>query len=153
MIEDSSAFADQDWWADHFSYLSPVLVQNFHPILTSMRTTCPVAYSDQLGGFWVVTSYDDVLRVVQDWETFSSNLGVEIPAKASTPLAIPEIIDPPLHRTYKRLINAFFTPAAVAPYEDAIRALVTRLIDEIIEIGECDFMDAVRPSITGPSLL
>jgi cytochrome P450 len=60
--------------------------------------------------------------------------------------AIPEHIDPPLHREYKRLITAFFTPAVVARYEAPTRALVTRLIDGFVEAGHCDFMaDFARP--------
>jgi cytochrome P450 len=60
--------------------------------------------------------------------------------------AIPEHLDPPLHREYKRLINAFFTPAVVAEYERPTRDLVTRLIDDFVEAGRCDFMaDFARP--------
>jgi cytochrome P450 len=67
-----------------------------------------------------------------------------------TPLpSIPEEIDPPLHRIYKRLINAYFTPAAVAAYEQPTRALVTRLIDEFIEDGACDLMAALARPFPG----
>lgn len=141
-----STTVTDEWCREHFDYLSPQVSADLHPTLARMRETCPVTHSDQRGGFWVVTRYEDVLRVVQDWEAFSSQLGVEIPAKGTTPLAIPEHIDPPLHREYKRLINAYFTPPAVAPYEDPTRALVTRLIDGFVEAGTCDFMaDFARP--------
>ena len=84
--------------------------------------------------------------VAQDWETFSSELGVSVPATQMTVQAIPEHVDPPLHRVYKRLINAYFTPAAVAPYEEPTRALVTGLIDGFIEAGRCDFLtEFARP--------
>lgn len=135
-----------DWCADHFDYLSPDFSRALHPTLARMRQQCPVTRSDEYGGYWVVTKYEDVLRVAQDWETFSSQLGVGIREnKMSTP-AIPEHIDPPLHRVYKRLINAYFTPAAVAPYEEPTRALVTRLIDGFVERGTCDFLtELARP--------
>jgi cytochrome P450 len=134
-----------EWCAHHFDYLSPQFAQQLHPVLARMRDMCPVTYSDQYGGYWIVTRYDDVLRVAQDWETFSSELGVS-PGSQMTVQAIPEHIDPPLHRVYKRLINAYFTPAAMAPYEEPTRALVTRLIDEFIEAGTCDFLtEFARP--------
>jgi cytochrome P450 len=145
----AQAAVEEDWWAEHFDFLSPHLSADLHGTLARMRTRCPVAHSDQNGGFWVVTKYEDVLRVAQDWEAFSSELGVEIPDEGSTPLAIPEHIDPPLHRVYKRLINAFFTPAAVARYEKATHALVTRLIDAFIEDGSCDFMEAFARPLPG----
>ena len=55
---------------------------------------------------------------------------------------IPVELDPPLHREYKRLINAYFTAAVVAQWEDRTRRLVTRLIDDFVEDGQCDFMAA-----------
>jgi cytochrome P450 len=139
----------EDFWSEHFDYLSPYLSGHLHPALARMRSQCPVTQSDQHGGYWVVTSYEGVLRVAQDWEAFSSQLGVGIPEKGNTPLAIPEHIDPPLHRVYKRLINAFFTPAVVSRYEQPTRALVTRLIDDFIEAGSCDFMSAFARPLPG----
>jgi len=129
-----------DWCAHHFDYLAPDLALNLHETLATMRQRCPVAHSDQHDGYWVVTGYDDVLRVAQDWQTFSSAHGVSVPERPSSLVAIPEHVDPPVHRTYKRVINPFFTAAAVAPYEQPTRALVTRLIDDFIERGSCDFM-------------
>jgi cytochrome P450 len=136
----------EDWYADHFDYLSPQLAQNLHEMLGAMRHDHPVAHSAEHGGYWVVTRYEDVLRVAQDWETFSSAEGVSIIPSPMVVLPIPEISDPPIHREYKRLINAYFTPAAVARYEQPTRDLVTRLIDEFVEDGRCEFMEAfARP--------
>jgi cytochrome P450 len=61
----------------------------------------------------------------------------------------PVTVDPPLQRTFKRLINRYFTPGAVAPWEPATRALVTRLIDGFIERGECDFMEQFARPLPG----
>jgi cytochrome P450 len=133
---------DDDLWVHHFDYLSPQVTQDLYPALARLRARCPVAHSDQHGGHWVVTRYEDVLRVAQDWEAFSSALGVGIPHQETTMLAIPEVVDPPLHRVYKRLINAYLTPAVVRRYEEPTRVLIDGLIDEFIEAGTCDFMPA-----------
>ena len=85
-----------DWCDHHFDYLAPELALNLHETLATMRHRCPVAHSDQHEGYWIVTGYDDVLRVAQDWQTFSSAHGVSVPAKPSTLVAIPEHVDPPL---------------------------------------------------------
>ena len=103
-----------EWCAEHFDHLAPQVGRELHETLEHMRTH-PVAHSDQHGGFWVATSYDEVLRVAQDWEHLqlgprhhrAAGLDRRVPA-------IPEMIDPPLHREFKRLINAWFTPAVVA---------------------------------------
>jgi cytochrome P450 len=138
-----------EWLAQHFDHLSPEVAADLHGTLSRMRSQCPVAHSDAHNGedgFWVVTRYDDVLQVAQDWETFSSAHGVSPTQNAMSVPAIPEHLDPPVQRIFKRLINAYFTPAMVAPYEPATRALVTQLIDDFVEDGSCDFMPAfARP--------
>jgi cytochrome P450 len=135
-----------DWWQHHFDHLSSALSADLHPTLAQMRTRCPVAHSDQYGGFWVATQYEDVLGVAQDWRTWSSAQGVSVPGTKMVVPAIPEHLDPPLQRTFKRLINAHLSPAVVARYEQPTRQLVTRLIDRFISAGECDFMtDFARP--------
>jgi cytochrome P450 len=146
--EPDEALTD-DWCAHHFDHLSPALGANLHETLARMRADQPVAWSEEHGGFWVVTGYEDVLRVAQDWETFSSAEGVNVPRSPVKVNAIPEVMDPPEHRQYKRLINAFFTPKVVARHEDATRALVTRLIDDFIEDGHCELMDAFAKPLPG----
>ena len=137
-----------DWVSHHFDHLSPVFARELHPTLARARSLCPVAHSDQHGGFWVLTKYEDVLRVAQDWETFSSELGITVPYQppANSMKILPVAVDPPLQRTFKRLVNAYFTPAKVGPWEEPTRTLVNQLIDGFIERGECDFMtEFARP--------
>lgn len=140
-----------EWLTEHFDYLSPDFGDDIHPGLERLRERCPVAHSDQYGGYWILTRYDDVLRAAQDWETWSSQVGggVSIKPAGMTVTAIPVHIDPPLHREYKRLINAWFTPAVVAEYEDRTRELVTGLIDEFVEAGECEFQAAFAQPFPG----
>jgi cytochrome P450 len=135
-----------EWILRHFDHLSAELPAELPATLARMRSLCPVAHSEGYGGFWVVTRYADVLRVAQDWETFSSADGLTVPKAPIAVRNIPVEVDPPLHRAYKRLINAYFTPAAVLPWEERTRELVTRLIDAFIEQGRCDFMsEFARP--------
>jgi cytochrome P450 len=131
-----------EWCARHFDHLSPELASNLQPTLAHMRSRCPVAHSDRYDGFWVVTKYDDVLRVAQDWETFSSAYGLTVPIAPIVTRNIPVEVDPPIQRVYKRLINRHLTAAVTAQWEDRTRDLVTRLIDDFVEDGECDFMAA-----------
>jgi len=145
----SDAVLADEWFARGFDHLSPVLAADLHPTLAVMRERHPVTWSDEHGGFWVVTGYAEVLRVAQDWQTFSSAHGVSVPAPTTAVNAIPENMDPPLHRQFKRLINPWFTPAVVARSAGATRVLVTRLVDGFVETGECEFMDAFARPLPG----
>ncbi len=130
-----------DWWQHHFDPNSPELAPRMYETLAPMRDRCPVAHSDLYGGFWVVTRYEDVLGVAQDWQTFSSAHGLSIPSSPIAVRNLPVEVDPPIQRTYKWIITPFFTPRAVAAYEQPTRELVNRLIDNFIEAGSCEFMD------------
>ena len=154
--QDEEGAITDDWIAHHFDLHAHELGQDLHPTLARARRLCPIAHSDEYGGYWVATRYEDVLAIAQDWETWSNELGITVPhmapsdgsggSGAGRPLILPVGIDPPLQRTFKRLINRYFTPAAVAPWEDETRALVTRLIDGFADTGECEFMEAfARP--------
>jgi len=135
-----------DWWHDHFDLFAPELAVPLYETLKEMRGQCPVARSDQHDGFWVVTRYEDVMTVAQDWATFSSAHGLSVTKAPTVVRNLPVEADPPEQRIFKRLINPYFTPAAVAAFEAATRKLVTRLIDNFIEVGSCEFMaDFARP--------
>jgi cytochrome P450 len=152
VMEEASATSDERteaWYADHFDHTAPHMEHGLHDTLSYMREHHPVARSDEHGGFWAVTSYEEVLRVAQDWESFSSEHGITVPGHPTSMPAIPEQVDPPLHREFKRLINAWFTPAAVAKQEQATRDLVTSLIDGFIESGSCDFMEHFAAPLPG----
>jgi cytochrome P450 len=130
-----------DWWQHHFDPNSPELAPRMYETLAPMRDRCPVARSDKYDGFWVATRYEDILEIAQDWETFSSAQGLSIPSSPIAVRNLPVEVDPPIQRTYKRIITPFFTPRAVAAYEQPTRDLVNRLIDNFIEAGSCELME------------
>ncbi|WP_007507395.1 cytochrome P450 [Pseudofrankia saprophytica] len=142
---DGTSITDE-WCEHHFDHLSQEVIDNLYPVLNRMRSTCPVAHSDVYGGYWVVTRYDEVLHIAQDWETYSSAFGLTVPVAPIAVRNLPVEIDPPLQREFKRLINPFFTPKAVRAWEPRTRTLVNRLIDGFADRGACDFMtEFARP--------
>jgi cytochrome P450 len=140
---------DAEWCTHHFDHLSPAVADDLHHALATLRQACPVAHSDQWGGFWIVSKYEDVLRVVQDWETFSSANGITVPYFENPNITIPEQMDPPQQREFKKLINYWFRPEMVLQHEAATRRLVNSLIDEFIEKGECDFQKEFAQPLPG----
>jgi cytochrome P450 len=139
-----------EWCAHHFDHLSADLAQTMPATMARMRVLCPVARSDAHGGFWVVSGYEEVLSVAQNWQAFSSAHGLSVTKSPTVVRNLPVEADPPEQRVFKRLVNPYFTPAAVAGWEDQTRDLVTRLIDAFIADGHCEFMDAFARQL--PSL-
>ena len=63
---------DAKMFAQRFNPFSPEYGPHFREVYRHMRANCPVAHTDELGGIWVVTRYDDIARMLRDSETFSS---------------------------------------------------------------------------------
>jgi cytochrome P450 len=110
------------------------------------KTTPPIFWIPRLGflpGIWVPRRAEDLRRILQDPQTFSS-VGL-------TPYAMllgeswrlaPLEVDPPEHSKYRALLNPLFTPKKVEALEQDIRQLANRLIDEVQAQGRCDFNEA-----------
>jgi cytochrome P450 len=99
-------------------------------------------------GFWSLTRYEDIERVGKDWETFSSQRrGVTITEGTVFPAELEQFVfvmmDPPAHVKHRSIVQKVFTPRAVAEHEPEIRRVITGLIDEIIERGECDLVEDI----------
>ncbi|MCB0989743.1 MAG: cytochrome P450 [Acidimicrobiales bacterium] len=99
-------------------------------------------------GFWAVTRYHDVKEVGRDHERFSSRPTVMIadPSDASA-LGDEHVMmlmaDPPLHTRMRRLVARDFTPKAASALQGRVAELATRIVDAVIERGECDLVTDV----------
>jgi cytochrome P450 len=122
-----------------------------HDAFTWLRENDPVHWHDEPGGpgFWAVTRYDDVKLVGRDPATFSSTKGILIPGgsevmdqgRGSPRMMI--TMDPPDHRSYRRMVIPDFIPKAVHSMGPRVAALAAQIIDGVIEQGECDLVTDV----------
>jgi cytochrome P450 len=101
------------------------------------RAQRPVARTEEGGGFWLVTRYDDVKRVLEDWETFSST---ESGVTPSTVSLCPITDDPPVQTAARQLLNPLFSRGAVAKYEPAMRSAARALIANWIDRGSVELL-------------
>ncbi|MEU6352711.1 cytochrome P450 [Streptomyces sp. NPDC047072] len=92
-------------------------------------------------GFWVVTDGPAVQEALQDWRTFS-NKSVTVLEPDPRFLWIPEMLDPPLHNKWRRLLGKDFSPGAVAAREAEVRQVAGETIDLIKGDGTADVLDA-----------
>ncbi|HEX4493017.1 MAG TPA: cytochrome P450 [Acidimicrobiia bacterium] len=110
--------------------------RNPHEELAWLRAHSPVHW-DERGGVWGITRFDHVKEVEGDAATFSNAQGIR-PDTGPTPMLID--LDDPEHRRRRQLVNEGFTPKRVRALEPKVRAIVDRLIDQVCEAGECDFV-------------
>jgi cytochrome P450 len=98
-------------------------------------------------GFWSVTRYQDIVAVLRDTETFSSERGaVNLEELDSEQLEVRKSMlesDGERHRALRRLLQPEFTPRAVAGYETFLRGLTAITLDAALPKGEFDFVKEV----------
>ena len=123
------------------------------PHYAKMRAEAPVLPVPSLG-VHLVTTYDLVLEILRDSDTYSSNFGgagMPVPQEERKLLAeviaeayprVPTMLtaDPPNHTRYRRLVSKAFTPRAIAALEPEIRRITSRLIDGLLERGTVEFV-------------
>lgn len=87
----------------------------------AMRQSCPLAQSPY--GYTTVFRHADVLRVVEDHETFSS-------AVSRYP-SVPNGMDPPEHTLFRRLIEPYFDQAHMEAFEPECRGIAAELVAQL----------------------
>src|ERR1700719_2663618 len=110
-------------------------------VFKEMRRGCPIHWTESFEefpdepGFWSITTADDVHTVSRDWQTYSSEAGGVLVAAAGSPIEVARAMcigmDPPKHDRLKALFQAGFTPRRIAAHEDAIRAIVIKVLDRL----------------------
>jgi len=135
---------DHDLFADHEPW----------EVFDRLQREAPVFLHPEPGGrgFWALTKYEDVLAVLKDTKTFSSEIG-----GAATIEDLPEDVlaarrnflefDPPKHGKYRRLLAADFTPKAVGRYEEWLRRLVRHRLESALGRNEFDLVEELAAPI------
>jgi len=138
-----------------FDHNSEEFARDGDAILGDLRARCPVAYTEQHGGYWVLTSYGAAERAMRDERTFSSRheppeadgfhfAGVNIPEAAMANVLIEQ--DPPEWNPIRRILNPLFAPPKVATLRTAFERFTGDCIDRVIESGTIDFvLDLANP--------
>jgi cytochrome P450 len=135
-----------------FDPLSPDQRDDPFPLFELARREQPVFYAERFR-LWVVTRYDDVLAVLKDHSTFSSEGALRSSPDPHPPAVqaaldeghpeMPIIIDadPPMHDRIRGLVTKAFTPRRVAEMEPRITAFASDLLDGFAADGEVDVIE------------
>ena len=104
-------------------------------------------------GFWSVAGYDEVRAVLRDPATYSSETGGERPYGGTLlqdmPIAghVLNMMDDPRHNQIRKLISSGLTPRVITRIEDDLRARCRRLIAEVDDGAEFDFVKVVATEL------
>jgi cytochrome P450 len=126
------------------------------PAYAILRSECPVSWQKApenslaepggATGYWAVVRHEDIVTISRDNANFCSGQGVQLD---DVPLEIQQrfvsflAMDPPHHTQLRRVVSHAFTPRRVAEMEEAFRKKSSKIVDDLIETGPCDFVENV----------
>jgi pimeloyl-[acyl-carrier protein] synthase len=119
-----------------YHLLDPEVLANPYPLYNRLRTEAPVHWDPFLHA-WVVTRYQDVVRVLHDFSadrTPTPEQLQRINLSALTPIAAVMVkqmlfLDAPAHTRLRSLASSAFTPARVRVLRSHIQQIADTLID------------------------
>jgi cytochrome P450 len=123
---------------------------------------CPVAYTQNNGGHYVVSSHALVKQVLSDPEHFSSardadGVGGEFIPPFSLPLPdglglLPAECDAPQHTQMRRSLGPWFNRTAVERLRPRIEQVVRSVFDDLVQRREFDVVTDIG-HVVGPTLI
>lgn len=128
--------------ANEYDPTLPETFDSAHVEFERLRRECPVAHSNAFEGFWAVTRYEDVLRILQDPQQYITSVRNVVPGSSTTGRRPPLHLNPPEHTPYRRAIDRALSSARVASIEPVTRAIARDLMQRFVAQGEGDFIAA-----------
>jgi cytochrome P450 len=126
--------------------LAPEVRENPYPFYAKLRRDAPVTQVEP-NGIWVISRAEDIIACAKNTQVFSSE-GMRLAAEPPwlgrySPIADSIILaDPPRHGRLRGLMSRAFTNAMLSRVESYARDVSERLIIEMLEKKEVDFMSS-----------
>ena len=141
----------------NFNNLEPFAKDIPHEALARLRGRAPVYWNPSPSttrsteSYWLVTKYNDIIRIEKTPALFSSHFGLTIsdapPSNAGPPWSMVRDglthLDPPEHFAHRQIIAPLFTPRAIERMETRIRMIAIEVIDRACRARDVDFASEV----------
>ena len=131
--------------AEHYDHFAQEYLVDPYPLWKRMRDQEPVARSDEHGGYYIVSRYEEIREAATDATRFSSTQSTGIPPLPIVGM-IPIDIDPPAQRAYRKILNPALAVDPVNAKEEDVREIIVGLIEPLEGQSEFD-AGALAPKI------
>lgn len=133
-------------------HTDPGLAPHLFDTLKDMQSKCPVAWSDAVGGFWMLTKYADIIEAANDWETYTVEEGHTIPSTGKSVMLPLAEVDPPQHTAWRRFLVPYFTPKGVEKWAPQIRQIIADAFSDLAATGRGDIVREVAHRVPTSSI-
>ena len=136
----------------HFDRHAPDYIDRVSEITHDLHARCPIAWTETYGGHWVASGYAEVFEIARHGTLLSNDHDVDGTGKGYQGITIPGHpgrntrggfleMDPPEQRDWRRAIDPYLSPAAVARWKPMVEDMTRACLDDRIESGSIDFVD------------
>ncbi len=139
---------------DELDLMNPKLFHNdYHVrIFERLRAEDPVHLQkdhEEVGSFWSITRYEDIMAVDTNHEAFSSD-GSIVATDQDEEFPLPMFIamDPPKHDRQRKEVSGVVAPSNLATLESTIRERVCNILDSLPRGEEFNWVDQVSIELT-----
>jgi cytochrome P450 len=139
---------------NEIDFINPYLFHNdYHvELFERLRSESPVHLQEsheEVGSFWNVTRYEDIMSVNTDHENFSSDGSIVVDDNDEEfPLPMFIAMDPPKHDNQRKEVSGVVAPSNLAKMEDLIRGRVVHILDSLPRGEEFNWVDLVSIELT-----
>ena len=120
----------------NFNYFDLEGNKDLHEHFHKLHAGPDIFYTPHHGGHWVLTRFEDIAKVFENDDDFSS-------CHATIPFPPIQVTlmenDGQLHNDFRNLLQPFFTPKSIGSLEKVATELTKSLMDGFIANGECEF--------------
>ncbi|MEN3357453.1 MAG: hypothetical protein V7637_1435, partial [Mycobacteriales bacterium] len=129
-----------------WSVYQPWLQQDPVPQFEEIQAHAPIVRSEELGGYWMLTRFEDMEWAARTPEIFS-NAVLSIPAhQIMAEKSIPIQLDGDEHRKWRRALSDLFSPGVVNHITPQLRQATVDTIEKVSGNGSCELVrDVLTP--------
>lgn len=139
---------------DQLDLMNPKLFHDdYHVrVFERLRAESPVHFQkdhEEVGSFWNITRYEDIMAVDTDHETYSSD-GTIVATDVDEEFPLPMFIamDPPKHDRQRKEVSGVVAPRNLALMESTIRQRVCDILDSLPRGEAFNWVDLVSIELT-----
>ncbi|HEX7742762.1 MAG TPA: cytochrome P450, partial [Sphingobium sp.] len=127
------------------------------PYFERLRKEDPVHWSkspeEDIGGYWSVTRYNDIMAVDTNHQVFSSEPTIVLPDPAEDfPLPMFIAMDQPKHDVQRKTVSPAVSPAHLMRLEPIIRERAAKILDDLPIGEEFNWVEKVSIELTTMTL-
>jgi cytochrome P450 len=103
-----------------------------------LRSSCPVAYTNQYNGYWLLSRYEDVKQIALDGTTYISSVKAVVPSDPRGIRRPPLNFDAPAHTPYRTALDRTLKATRLKRLEAVLEAHAENELAPMLAVGGGD---------------